>query len=156
MVKLCLDSHSPSLVMLSALTAAQNKIHPRLSSGFCRYSYRNVALASSGYCLRPLQIWSHQQQYSALSASLQFDELLNMVNAISSRSFWAITGSLNRTKHVLLGAFSDDSQKATSLILTQTTGLQSQNPYQARRLMFVVSRQRTNRVEPQLISLRRA
>lgn len=27
-VKLCLDSHSPSLLMLSALNAAKNKIHP--------------------------------------------------------------------------------------------------------------------------------
>ena len=89
-VRLCLDSHSPSLLMLSALIAAQNKIHPHANlAGFVEAldldNGDSVQLALE-MSRRPASDLSHQQQYSVLSASQQFNELLNMVNAISSRS----------------------------------------------------------------------
>ncbi|ULN65039.1 PfaB family protein [Vibrio gigantis] len=146
-VKLCLDSHSPSLVMLSALTAAQNKIHPHayLASFADAATEDSVELALD-IAHRPASDLSHQQQYSALSASQQFDELLNMVNAISSRSlpnhslpnnYWFTEPNKARVAAL---TFSDDSQKATSLILTQATGLHEPKPLlSSERLMFVVS-----------------
>lgn len=134
-VKLCLDSHSPSLLMLSALTAAQNKIHPHTYlAGFVDTVTEDSVQLALDIAHRPATDLSHQQQYSALSASQQFDELLNMVNAISSRSlpsyslpshYWFTEPNKARVAAL---TFSDDSQKATSLILTQATGLQEPKP----------------------------
>ncbi|WP_146491705.1 PfaB family protein [Vibrio sp. T20] len=144
-VKLCLDSHSPSLLMLSALNAAQNKIHPHANlAGFAETldldNGDSVQLALE-MSRRPASDLSHQQQYSTLSASQQFNELLNMVNAISSRSlpnhYWFTEPNKARVAAL---TFSDDSQKATSLILTQATGLHEPKPLlSSERLMFVVS-----------------
>ncbi|CAK1815266.1 PfaB family protein [Vibrio crassostreae] len=146
-VKLCLDSHTLSLVMLSALTAAQNKIHPHANLA----SFADAATADSvqlalDIARRPATDLNHQQQHSALSASQQFDELLNMVNAIASRSlpshslannYWFTEPNKARVASL---TFNDDSQKATSLILTQATGLQEPKPLlSSDRLMFVVS-----------------
>ncbi|MEZ8103705.1 PfaB family protein [Vibrio cortegadensis] len=156
-VKLCLDSHSPSLVMLSALTAAQNKIHPHANlAGFVDTATGNSIQLALDIARRPATDLSHQQQYSALSASLQFDELLNMVNAISSRSlpshYWFTEPNKARVAAL---TFSDDSQKATSLILTQATGLQEPKPLlSSERLMFVVSGNEQTELVSQLISLR--
>ncbi|MEZ9469471.1 PfaB family protein [Vibrio lentus] len=164
-VKLCLDSHSPSLVMLSALTAAQNKIHPHANlAGFVEAldldNGDSVQLALE-MSRRPASDLSHQQQYSALSASLQFDELLNMVNAISSRSlpsyslpnhYWFTEPNKARVAAL---TFNDDSQNATSLILTQATGLQQPKPLlSSERLMFVISGNDQAELVSQLISLR--
>ncbi|MCG9543220.1 PfaB family protein [Vibrio sp. Isolate33] len=146
-VKLCLDSHSPSLVMLSALTAAQSKIHPHAYlAGFVDTVTEDSVQLALEIARRPASDLSHQQQYSALSASQQFDELLNMVNAISSRSlpshslannYWFTEPNKARVASL---TFNDDSQKATSLILTQATGLQEPKPLlSSDRLMFVVS-----------------
>ncbi|MEZ8798097.1 PfaB family protein [Vibrio cyclitrophicus 1F53] len=164
-VKLCLDSHAPSLVMLSALTAAQNKIHPHanLASFAETLDLKNgdsvqLALEMSR---RPASDLSHQQQYSTISASQQFDELLNMVNAISSRSlpshslpnhYWFTEPNKARVAAL---TFSDDSQNATSLILTQATGLQEPKPLlSSERLMFVVSGNDQAELASQLTSLR--
>ena len=164
-VKLCLDSHSPSLVMLSTLNAAQNKIHPHANlAGFAETldldNGDSVQLALE-MSRRPATDLSHQQQYSALSASQQFDELLNMVNAISSRSlpsrslpnhYWFTEPNKARVAAL---TFSDDSQNATSLILTQATGLQEPKPLlSSERLMFVVSGCEQAELVSQLTSLR--
>ncbi|MEZ9955039.1 PfaB family protein [Vibrio splendidus] len=159
-VKLCLDSHSPSLLMLSALNAAQNKIHPHANlAGFVEAldldNGDSVQLALE-MSRRPASDLSHQQQYSALSASQQFDELLNIVEAISSRSlpnhYWFTEPNKARVAAL---TFSDDSQKATSLILTQATGLQEPKPLlSSERLMFVVSGNEQAELVSQLISLR--
>ncbi|WP_122053873.1 PfaB family protein [Vibrio sp. Evd11] len=159
-VKLCLDSHSPSLLMLSALNAAQNKIHPHANlAGFAETLDLNngdsvqLALEMSR---RPASDLSHQQQYSTLSASQQFDELLNMVNAISSRSlpnhYWFTEPNKARVASL---TFNDNSQKSTSLILTQATGLQEPKPLlSSERLMFVVSGNEQADLVYQLASLR--
>ncbi|MDD1824805.1 PfaB family protein [Photobacterium sp. ZSDE20] len=164
-VKLCLDSHSPSLLMLSALNAAQNKIHPHANlAGFAETldldNGDSVQLALE-MSRRPATDLSHQQQYSALSASQQFDELLNMVNAISSRSlpshslannYWFTEPNKARVAAL---TFNDDSQNATSLILTQATGLQEPKPLlSSERLMFVVSGNDQAELVSQLASLR--
>ncbi|MFA0305755.1 PfaB family protein [Vibrio splendidus] len=156
-VKLCLDSHSPSLLMLSALTAAQNKIHPHayLASFSDAATEDSIQLALD-IARRPATDLSHQRQYSALSASQQFDEFLNMVNAISSRSlpnhYWFTEPNKARVAAL---TFSDDSQKATSLILTQATGLQEQKSLlSSERLMFVVSGNDQAELVSQLTSLR--
>ena len=161
-VNLCLDHHSPSLLMLSALTAAQNKIHPHayLASFADAVTEDSVQLALD-IARRLASDLSHQQQYSALSASQQFDELLNMVNAISSRSlpshslpnnYWFTEPNKARVAAL---TFSDDSQKATSLILTQATGLQEPKPLlSSERLMFVVSGHEQAELVSQLTSLR--
>ncbi|MCG9556252.1 PfaB family protein [Vibrio kanaloae] len=161
-VKLCLDSHSPSLVMLSALTAAQNKIHPHANlAGFVDTATGDSIQLALDMSRRPASDLSHQQQYSTLSASQQFDELLNMVNAISSRSlpshslpnhYWFTAPNKARVAAL---TFSDDSQKATSLILTQATGLQEPKPLlSSERLMFVVSGNEQAELVSQLASLR--
>ncbi|TCN74788.1 PfaB family protein [Vibrio crassostreae] len=156
-VKLCLDSHSPSLVMLSALTAAQNKIHPHANlAGFVDAVTGDSIQLALDIARRPATDLSHQQQYSALSASQQFDELLNIVEAISSRSlpshYWFTEPNKARVAAL---TFSDDSQKATSLILTQATGLQEPKPLlSSERLMFVVSGNEQAELVSQLISLR--
>ena len=161
-VKLCLDSHSPSLVMLSALTAAQNKIHPHANlAGFVDTATGDSIQLALDMSRRPASDLSHQQQYSALSASQQFNELLNLVNAISSRSlpsyslpshYWFTEPNKARVAAL---TFSDDSQKATSLILTQATGLQEPKPLlSSERLMFVVSGNDQAELVSQLISLR--
>ncbi|MGR5390879.1 PfaB family protein [Vibrio crassostreae] len=156
-VKLCLDSHSPSLLMLSALTAAQNKIHPHAYlAGFVDTTTGDSVQLALDIARRPATDLSHQQQYSALSASQQFDELLNMVNAISSRSlpnhYWFTEPNKARVAAL---TFSDDSQKATSLILTQATGLQQPKPLlSSERLMLVVSGNDQAELVSQLASLR--
>ncbi|MEZ8059986.1 PfaB family protein [Vibrio splendidus] len=163
-VKLCLDSHSPSLLMLSALNAAQNKIHPHANlAGFVEAldldNGDSVQLALD-MSRRPISDLNHQQQYSALSASQQFDELLNMVNAISSRSlpshslpssYWFTEPNKARVTAL---TFNDDSQQSTSLILTQATGLQEPKPLlSSERLMFVVSGNKQAELVSQLTSL---
>ncbi|MFA0545126.1 PfaB family protein [Vibrio splendidus] len=161
-VKLCLDSLAPSLVMLSALTAAQNKIHPHANlAGFVDTATGDSVQLALDMSRRPATDLSHQQQYSTLSASQQFDELLNMVNAISSRSlpsyslpshYWFTEPNKARVAAL---TFSDDSQKATSLILTQATGLQQPKPLlSSERLMFVVSDCEQAELVSQLTSLR--
>ncbi|ROR18785.1 PfaB family protein [Vibrio crassostreae] len=156
-VKLCLDSHSPSLVMLSALTAAQNKIHPHANlAGFVDAVTGDSIQLALDIARRPATDLSHQQQYSALSASQQFDELLNIVEAISSRSlpshYWFTEPNKARVAAL---TFSDDSQKATSLILTQATGLQQPKPLlSSERLMFVVSGNDQAELVSKLASLR--
>ncbi|WP_135445340.1 PfaB family protein [Vibrio tasmaniensis] len=161
-VKLCLDSHSPSLVMLSALTAAQNKIHPHAYlAGFADIATGDSIQLALDIARRPATDLSHQQQHSDLSASQQFDELLNIVNAISSRSlpshslpnnYWFTEPNKARVAAL---TFSDDSQKATSLILTQATGLQEPKPLlSSDRLMFVVSGNEQANLVSQLASLR--
>lgn len=164
-VKLCLDSHSPSLLMLSALNAAQNKIHPHANlAGFAETldldNGDSVQLALE-MSRRPASDLSHQQQYSTLSASQQFNELLNMIEAISSRSlpshslpnhYWFTEPNKARVAAL---TFSDDSQKATSLILTQATGLREPKPLlSSERLMFVVSGNDQAELVSQLTSLR--
>ncbi|MEZ8064261.1 MULTISPECIES: PfaB family protein [Vibrio] len=156
-VKLCLDSHSPSLVMLSALTAAKNKIHPHANlAGFVDTATGDSIQLALDMSRRPASDLSHQQQYSALSASQQFNELLNLVNAISSRSlpnhYWFTEPNKARVAAL---TFSDDSQKATSLILTQATGLQEpKSLLSSERLMFVVSGNDQAELVSQLTSLR--
>ncbi|KWU00982.1 omega-3 polyunsaturated fatty acid synthase PfaB [Vibrio toranzoniae] len=161
-VKLCLDSLAPSLVMLSALTAAQNKIHPHAYlASFADATIEDSVQLALDIARRPATDLSHQQQHSALSASQQFDELLNMVNAISSRSlpnhslanhYWFTEPNKARVASL---TFSDDSQNATSLILTQATGLQEPKPLlSSERLMFVVSGNDQAELVSQLISLR--
>ncbi|MEZ9515242.1 PfaB family protein [Vibrio splendidus] len=156
-VKLCLDSHSPSLLMLSALTAAQNKIHPHAYlAGLVDTATGDSIQLALDIARRPATDLSHQQQHSDLSASQQFDELLNMVNAISSRSlpshYWFTEPNKARVAAL---TFSDDSQKATSLILTQATGLQEPKPLlSSERLMFVVSGNDQAELFSQLTSLR--
>ncbi|MEZ8793925.1 PfaB family protein [Vibrio splendidus] len=161
-VKLCLDSHSPSLLMLSALTAAQNKIHPHAYlAGFVDTATEDSVQLALDIARRPATDLSHQQQYSTLSASQQFDELLNMVNAISSRSlpsysllshYWFTEPNKARVAALTI---SNDSQKSTSLILTQATGLQEPKPLlSSERLMFVVSGYDQAELVSKLASLR--
>ncbi|UOE80333.1 PfaB family protein [Vibrio splendidus] len=164
-VKLCLDSHSPSLLMLSALNAAQNKIHPHANlAGFVEAldldNGDSIQLALD-MSRRPTSDLSHQQQHSDLSASQQFDELLNMVNAISSRSlpsyslpshYWFTEPNKARVAAL---TFSEENQKSTSLILTQATGLHEPKPLlSSERLMFVVSGNDQAELVSQLTSLR--
>ncbi|MEZ9403301.1 PfaB family protein [Vibrio cyclitrophicus] len=165
MVKLCLDSHSPSLLMLSALIAAQNKVHPHANlAGFVEAldldNGDSVQLALE-MSRRPASDLSHQQQYSALSASQQFDELLNIVEAISSRSLPSYSLPSNywftepNKARVAALTFSEENQKSTSLILTQATGLQEPKPLlSSERLMFVVSGNEQAELVSQLTSLR--
>ncbi|WP_454441862.1 PfaB family protein [Vibrio bathopelagicus] len=159
-VKLCLDSHSQSLLMLSALNAAQNKIHPHANlAGFAEaldLDNGDSVQLTLDIARRPTSDLSHQQQYSALSASQQFDELLNMVNAISSRSlpnhYWFTEPNKARVASL---TFNDDSPKSTSLILTQATGLQEPKPLlSSERLMFVVSGNEQAELVSQLTSLK--
>ncbi|MEZ9765080.1 PfaB family protein [Vibrio splendidus] len=161
-VKLCLDSHSPSLLMLSALTAAQNKIHPHAYlAGFVDTATGDSIQLALDIARRPATDLSHQQQYSTISASQQFGQLLNMVNAISSRSlpshsllnhYWFTEPNKARVAAL---TFNDDSQKATSLILTQATGFQEPKPLlSSERLMFVVSGNDQAELVSQLTSLR--
>ncbi|PTO61060.1 PfaB family protein [Vibrio splendidus] len=161
-VKLCLDSHSPSLMMLSALTAAQNKIHPHANlAGFVDTATGDSVQLALDMSRRPASDLSHQQQYSALSASQQFNELLNMVNAISSRSlssyslpshYWFTEPNKARVAAL---TFSEENQKSTSLILTQATGLREPKPLlSSERLMFVVSGNDQAELVSQLTSLR--
>ncbi|MEZ8020397.1 PfaB family protein [Vibrio splendidus] len=164
-VKLCLDSHSPSLLMLSALNAAQNKIHPHANlAGFAETldldNGDSVQLALE-MSRRPASDLSHQQQHSDLSASQQFGQLLNMVNTISSRSlpshslpnhYWFTEPNKARVAAL---TFSEENQKSTSLILTQATGLQEPKPLlSSERLMFVVSGNDQAELVSQLTSLR--
>ncbi|MDH5905641.1 PfaB family protein [Vibrio splendidus] len=159
-VKLSLDSHSPSLLMLSALNAAQNKIHPHANlAGFVEAldldNGDSVQLALD-MSRRPASDLSHQQQYSTLSASQQFNELLNMIEAISSRSlpshYWFTEPNKARVAAL---TFSEENQKSTSLILTQATGLQQPKPLlSSERLMFVVSGCEQAELVSQLTSLR--
>lgn len=164
-VKLCLDSHSPSLLMLSALNAAQNKIHPHANlAGFAEtldLDHGDSVQLALEMSRRPASDISHQQQYSTLSASQQFNELLTMIEAISSRSlpshslpnhYWFTEPNKARVAAL---TFSDDSQKATSLILTQATGLNEPKPLlSSERLMFVVSGNEQAELVSQLTSLR--
>ncbi|PMH06093.1 PfaB family protein [Vibrio splendidus] len=164
-VKLCLDSHSPSLLMLSALNAAQNKIHPHANlSGFAEaldLDNRDSVQLALDMSRRPASDLSHQQQYSTLSASQQFNELLNMIEAISSRSlpshslpnhYWFTEPNKARVAAL---TFSEENQKSTSLILTQATGLQQPKPLlSSERLMFVVSGNEQAELVSQLTSLR--
>ncbi|CDT20654.1 PfaB, omega-3 polyunsaturated fatty acid synthase [Vibrio coralliirubri] len=156
-VKLCLDSHSPSLLMLSALNAAQNKIHPHANlASFVDTATGNSIQLALDIARRPAADLSHQQQYSTLSASQQFDELLDIVEAISSRSlpshYWFTEPNKARVASL---TFNDDSQKSTSLILTQATGLQEPKPLlSSERLMFVVSGCEQTELVSQLTSLR--
>ncbi|MEZ9744169.1 PfaB family protein [Vibrio splendidus] len=159
-VKLCLDSHSPSLLMLSALNAAQNKIHPHANlSGFAEaldLDNRDSVQLALDMSRRPASDLSHQQQYSTLSASQQFNELLNMIEAISSRSlpshYWFTEPNKARVAAL---TFSEENQKSTSLILTQATGLQQPKPLlSSERLMFVVSGCEQAELVSQLTSLR--
>ncbi|MEZ8943410.1 PfaB family protein [Vibrio sp. 10N.261.51.A3] len=161
-VKLCLDHHSPSLLMLSALNAAQNKIHPHANlASFVDTATGNSIQLALDIARRPASDLSHQQQHSDLSASQQFDELLNIVNAISSRSlpshslpnhYWFTEPNKARVAAL---TFSDDSPKATSLILTQATGLHEPKPLlSSERLMFVVSGNDQAELVSQLTSLR--
>ncbi|MEZ9394835.1 PfaB family protein [Vibrio splendidus] len=161
-VKLCLDSHSPSLLMLSALTAAQNKIHPHAYlASFVDAATEDSVQFALDIARRPATDLSHQQQHSDLSASQQFGQLLNMVNAISSRSlpshslpshYWFTEPNKARVAAL---TFNDDSQKATSLILTQATGLHEPKPLlSSERLMFVVSGNDQTELFSQLTSLR--
>lgn len=164
-VKLCLDSHSPSLLMLSALNAAQNKIHPHANlAGFAETldldNGDSVQLALE-MSRRPASDLIHQQQYSTLSASQQFNELLNMIEAISSRSlpnhslpghYWFTEPNKARVAAL---TFSEENQKSTSLILTQATGLHEPKPLlSSERLMFVVSGNEQAELVSQLTSLR--
>ncbi|MEZ8315838.1 PfaB family protein [Vibrio splendidus] len=156
-VKLCLDSHSPSLLMLSALTAAQNKIHPHAYlASFADAATEDSIQLALDIARRPATDLSHQRQYSALSASQQFDEFLNMVNAISSRSlpnhYWFTEPNKARVAAL---TFSEENKKSTSLILTQATGLQEPKPLLSNeRLMFVVSGNDQAELFSQLASLR--
>ncbi|MFA0143493.1 PfaB family protein [Vibrio kanaloae] len=161
-VKLCLDSHSPSLLMLSALNAAQNKIHPHANlASFVDTATGDSIQLALDIARRPASDLSLQQQYSTLSASQQFNELLNMVNAISSRSlpshslpnnYWFTEPNKARVAAL---TFNEDSQKATSLILTQATGLHEPKPLlSSERLMFVVSGNGQAELFSQLTSLR--
>ncbi|MFA0236349.1 PfaB family protein [Vibrio sp. 10N.222.55.C7] len=161
-VKLCLDHHSPSLLMLSALNAAQNKIHPHANlASFVDTATGNSIQLALDIARRPASDLSHQQQHSDLSASQQFDELLNIVNAISSRSlpshslpnhYWFTEPNKARVAAL---TFSDDSPKATSLILTQATGLHEPKPLlSSESLMFVVSGCEQTELVSQLASLR--
>lgn len=161
-VKLCLDSLAPSLVMLSALTAAQNKIHPHANlAGFVDTATGDSVQLALNMSRRPASDLSHQQQHSDLSASQQFGQLLNMVDAISSRSlpshslpnhYWFTEPNKARVAAL---TFSDDSQKSTSLILTQATGLHEPKPLlSSERLMFVVSGCEQTELVSQLTSLR--
>ena len=161
-VKLCLDSHSPSLLMLSALTAAQNKIHPHAYlAGFVDTATGDSIQLALDIARRPATDLSHQQQHSDLSASQQFGQLLNMVNAISSRSlpsyslpnhYWFTEPNKARVAAL---TFSEENKKSTSLILTQATGLQEPKPLlSSERLMFVVSGNEQAELVSQLISLR--
>ncbi|MEZ9060600.1 MULTISPECIES: PfaB family protein [unclassified Vibrio] len=161
-IKLCLDSHSPSLLMLSALNAAQNKIHPHANlASFVDTATGNSIQLALDIARRPASDLSHQQQHSDLSASQQFDELLNIVNAISSRSlpshslpnhYWFTEPNKARVAAL---TFSDDSPKATSLILTQATGLHEPKPLlSSESLMFVVSGCEQTELVSQLASLR--
>ncbi|MEZ9405278.1 PfaB family protein [Vibrio sp. 10N.286.48.F5] len=161
-VKLCLDHHSPSLLMLSALNAAQNKIHPHAYlASFADAATEDSIQLALDIARRPATDLSHQQQYSALSASQQFDEFLNMVNAISSRSlpsdslpnhYWFTEPNKARVAAL---TFSEENQKSTSLILTQATGLQEPKPLlSSERLMFVVSGYDQAELVSQLTSLR--
>ncbi|CDT84923.1 PfaB, omega-3 polyunsaturated fatty acid synthase [Vibrio coralliirubri] len=156
-VKLCLDSHSPSLLMLSALNAAQNKIHPHAYlASFVDAATEDSVQLSLNIARRPAADLSHQQQYSTLSASQQFDELLNIVEAISSRSlpshYWFTEPNKARVASL---TFNDDSQQSTSLILTQATGLHEPKPLlSSERLMFVVSGNDQAELVSQLASLR--
>ncbi|WP_060983556.1 PfaB family protein [Vibrio splendidus] len=161
-VKLCLDSHSPSLLMLSALRAAQNKIHPHAYlAGFVDTATGDSIQLALDIARRPATDLSHQQQHSDLSASQQFGQLLNMVNAISSRSlpshslpnhYWFTEPNKARVASLTLN---DDNQNATSLILTQATGLQEPKPLlSSERLMFVVSSNEQAELVSLLASLR--
>lgn len=161
-VKLGLDSHSPSLLMLSALTAAQNKIHPHAYlAGFVDTATGDSVQLALDIARRPATDLSHQQQHSDLSASQQFGQLLNMVNAISSRSlpshslpnhYWFTEPNKARVASLTLN---DDNQNATSLILTQATGLQEPKPLlSSERLMFVVSGNEQAELVSLLASLR--
>lgn len=161
-VKLCLDHHSPSLLMLSALNAAQNKIHPHANlASFVDTATGNSIQLALDIARRPASDLSHQQQHSDLSASQQFDELLNIINAISSRSlpshslpnhYWFTEPNKARVAAL---TFSDDSPKATSLILTQATGLHEPKPLlSSERLMFVVFGCEQTELVSQLTSLR--
>ncbi|MEZ9697804.1 PfaB family protein [Vibrio sp. 10N.261.46.E12] len=156
-VKLCLESNSHSLVMLSALTAAQNKIHPHANlAGFVDTAIEGSVQLALDIARRPATDLSHQQQYSALSASQQFNKLLNMVNAISSRSlpshYWFTEPNKARVASL---TFNDDSQQSTSLILTQATGLQKpKSLLSSERLMFVISGREQAELVSQLASLR--
>ncbi|WP_373937583.1 PfaB family protein [Vibrio kanaloae] len=161
-VKLCLDSHFPSLVMLSALTAAQNKIHPHANlAGFVDTATGDSIQLALDMSRRPASDLSLQQQYSTLSVSQQFNELLNMIEALSSRSLpsYSLPGHYwftepNKARVAAL-TFSDDSQKSTSLILTQATGFQQPKPLlSSERLMFVVSGNEQAELFSQLASLR--
>ncbi|MEZ9546825.1 MULTISPECIES: PfaB family protein [Vibrio] len=164
-IKLCLDSHSPSLLMLSSLAAAQNKIHPHANlAGFVEAldldNGDSVQLALD-MSRRPASDLSHQQQYSTLSASQQFNELLNMIEAISSRSlpshslpnhYWFTEPNKARVAAL---TFSEENQKSTSLILTQATGLHEPKPLlSSERLMFVLSGNDQAELVSQLTSLR--
>ncbi|MFA0671170.1 PfaB family protein [Vibrio splendidus] len=166
-VKLCLDSHSPSLLMLSALNAAQNKIHPHAYlAGFVDTATGDSVQLALDMSRRPTSDLSHQQQYSTLSASQQFNELLNMIEAISSRSlssyslpshslpshYWFTEPNKARVAAL---TFSEENQKSTSLILTQATGLHEPKPLlSSERLMFVVSGCEQTELVSQLTSLR--
>ncbi|EAQ52696.1 MULTISPECIES: PfaB family protein [Vibrio] len=161
-VKLCLDHHSPSLLMLSALNAAQNKIHPHANlASFVDTATGNSIQLALDIARRPASDLSHQQQHSDLSASQQFDELLNIINAISSRSlpshslpnhYWFTEPNKARVAAL---TFSDDSPKATSLILTQATGLhEPKTLLSSERLMFVVFGCEQTELVSQLTSLR--
>ncbi|MFA0026196.1 PfaB family protein, partial [Vibrio sp. 10N.261.49.A5] len=82
--------------------------------------------------------------------------LLNMVNAISSRSlpnhYWFTEPNKARIASL---TFNDDSQQSTSLILTQATGLQEPKPLlSSERLMFVLSGNDQAELVSQLTSLR--
>ncbi|MEZ9202564.1 PfaB family protein [Vibrio splendidus] len=161
-VKLCLDSHSPSLLMLSALNAAQNKIHPHAYlAGFVDTATGDSVQLALDIARRSATDLSHQQQHSDLSASQQFGQLLNMVNAISSRSlpshslpshYWFTEPNKARVAAL---TFSEENQKSTSLILTQATGLREPKPLlSSERLMFVVSGNDQAELVSQLTSLR--
>ncbi|MFS1441585.1 MULTISPECIES: PfaB family protein [unclassified Vibrio] len=161
-VKLGLNSHSPSLLMLSALTAAQNKIHPHAYlAGFVDTATGDSVQLALDIARRPATDLSHQQQHSDLSASQQFGQLLNMVNAISSRSlpshslpnhYWFTETNKARVASL---TFNDDNQNATSLILTQATGLQEPKPLlSSERLMFVLSGNEQAELVSLLTSLR--
>ncbi|MGF1776964.1 PfaB family protein [Vibrio nomapromontoriensis] len=147
------------LLMLSALTAAKNKIHP--DAYFSGYSTNlEQALLQAK---RSVSDVSFERSFDALSSAQQFSELTKTVEAISERTlsghYWFTQPHRARVALLTFSTRPGGNQTPTSLttnslVLTQATGLaQAKSLLSEERVMFVLSGQTEASLEASLTQL---
>ena len=130
------------VVLMAGLKAAQSHLHPH---AYLSGMAESTELALSQSRRRPTDV-SCEQHHQNLNAQQQFDAFLLMIEAIAGRTYSSDAGQshywFSEPNQARVASLSFSGRSATSLILTQATGLKSaQSILDTSRLMFVVSAQ---------------